>query len=65
MRTKCCQIRKLAAGTTDSETLVFRVLVQAVGQTPSAAAAVLATSLRHSSAVEAVVIKQDLLAVKT
>jgi hypothetical protein len=45
--------------------LVFRVQVQAAGQIHSVAAVVLVTSLKRSSAVAAVVIKQDLLAVKT
>jgi hypothetical protein len=58
MHMKCCQILKLAAGTTASVMLVSLVLVPAVAQTHSAVAAVLATSLKHSSAEEADVIKQ-------
>jgi hypothetical protein len=50
---KCCQILKLAAGTTASVMQAFLVLVQAAGQTHSAVAAVSATSLRHSSAAVA------------
>jgi hypothetical protein len=57
--TKCCQIQKLAAGTTASVMRVSRVLVQVAGQIHSVVAAVLATSLKHSSAVAvAGVIKQ-------
>jgi hypothetical protein len=52
MHMKCCQILKLAAGTTALVMLVSPVLVQAVGQTLSAVA-VLVTSLKHSSAVVA------------
>jgi hypothetical protein len=51
MHMKCCQILKLAAGTTASAMLVSLVLVQVAAQTHSAVAAVLATSLKHSSAV--------------
>jgi hypothetical protein len=58
MHMKCCQIRKLAAGTTASAMLVFLVLVQAAGQTHSVVAVVSATSLKHSSAVAVGVIKQ-------
>jgi hypothetical protein len=50
MHTKCCQTPKLAAGTTDSVTLAFLVLVQAAGQTHSAVA-VSVTFLRLSLAV--------------
>jgi NhaP-type Na+/H+ or K+/H+ antiporter len=59
MHMKCCQILKLAAGTTALAMLAFLVLVQVAGQIHSAVAAVLATSLKHSSAVAvAGVIKQ-------
>jgi NhaP-type Na+/H+ or K+/H+ antiporter len=59
MHMKCCQILKLAAGTTALAMLAFLVLAQVADQTHSAEAAVLATSLKHSSAVAvAGVIKQ-------
>jgi hypothetical protein len=58
MHMKCCQILKRAADTTASATLVFLVRVLAAGQTHSAVAVVLATSLKHSSAVAADVIRQ-------
>jgi hypothetical protein len=52
---KCCQILKLAAGTTALAMLAFLVLARVAGQIHSAAAAVLATSLKHSSAVAGVI----------
>jgi hypothetical protein len=58
MHMKCCQILKLAAGTTDSATLEFLAPVQAEGLTHSVAAAVSVTSLKPSSAGAAGVIKQ-------
>jgi hypothetical protein len=53
MHMKCCQILKLAAGTTALAMLAFLVLAQVADQTHSAVAAVLVTSLKHSSAVVA------------
>jgi hypothetical protein len=50
---------------TDSATRVFLVQVQAVAQIHSVAAAVLATSLKRSSAAVVDVIKLDLHEVKT
>jgi hypothetical protein len=58
MHMKCYPIRKHAAGTTASVMPVSLVLVQVAGQIPSAVAVVSATSLKHSLAVEADVIKQ-------
>jgi hypothetical protein len=65
MHMKCCQIQKHAAGMTDSATRVFLVQVPAVALTHSVAAAVLATSLKRSSAAAVDVIKLDLHEVKT
>jgi hypothetical protein len=65
MHMKCCQIQKHAAGMTDSAMLAFLVLVQVAVLTHSVAAAVLATSLKRSSAAAVDVIKLDLHEVKT
>jgi hypothetical protein len=58
MHMKCCQILKRAVDTTALAMLVFLVRVLAVDQTHSAVAVVSATSLKHSSAVVAGVIRQ-------
>jgi hypothetical protein len=67
MHMKCCQTLKHAAGTTASAMPEFLVLALVAAQTHSAvAAAVLVTSLKHSSAVVAAgVVKQVHHVVKT
>jgi hypothetical protein len=62
---KCCQTRKHVVVTTDSAMQAFLVPDLVAVQTHSVEAAVLATSLKPSSVVVAVVSKQDLRVDKT
>jgi hypothetical protein len=62
---KCCQTRKHVVVTTDSAMRAFLVPDLVEVQTHSVEAAVLATSLKPSSVVVAVVSKQDLRVDKT